>query len=190
MTGAPAPEHVGPSVRTVPNIVDVAGPSHSSTSTISRRTISRRQARLVERGPRLEQPSLEARDTPVDVILEQRSASQKRRYPRRAYFERYEKRSPDSLVMRAPSSSINFARDGVLPRCGCGGPSFVSVVSLFRRCACDAQSSGTSDSKGTSDSTGSTDSPKDDGLFFTRDCSYVSDWISKANPLTLTTRLT
>ena len=77
MAGAPAPEHIGPSVQTIPNIVDVAGLSHSSTSTISHCTISRRQACLVECGPRLEQPSLEACDTPIDVILEQWSASQK-----------------------------------------------------------------------------------------------------------------
>ena len=100
---------------------------------------------------------------------------QRHRYPRRV---RFEKRGPDSLVI--PSSSVLLARDGVLPRCGCGGSTFVRVVGLFRRCACDAPSSGT-------DSTSSTD---DDGSFFARDCCSLSDWKSQANPLILTTRLT
>ena len=92
---APAPEPVGPVGLSTRNVVDVRGTHVSSTN--SRRTMSRRQARLVEREPELEQPSLDARNTPVDAVLEQPSASQKRRrYPRRVYFEYYEKRSPDS----------------------------------------------------------------------------------------------
>ena len=149
-----AREPVGPSAS---NIVDFF-PRNNGPMPISRRTISRRQARLVQREPELEQPSLEARDTPVDVVLEQRSASQNRRYPRRVYFERYEKRSPDSLVMGAPSS-VKFARDG--NHCGCS--SVLSVVSFFPRCACnDGQSSTTSDSTGSA-------SPPTNGSFFIRD---------------------
>ena len=140
------------------NIVDLRSTKGPSTS--SRRSISRRQARLVEREPELEQPSLEARDTPVAVVLEQRSASPSHRYPRRVYFEHYEKRSPDSLVI--PSSSVIVARDGGHPHCGCSNGlsmrSIVSVVRLFDRCSCDAPSSVASASSGSTN-----------GSFFTCD---------------------
>ncbi|KAF8731475.1 hypothetical protein AX14_004837, partial [Amanita brunnescens Koide BX004] len=134
-----APEPIG---SLAPRIVDFPGPGHS---TISRRTMSRRQARLVEREPIVEQPPLESRDTPVAV--EQRSdAHQRRRYPRRVYFEHYEKRSPDSLDI--PSTShVKIARDGGHHHNGCdcnsglNMRSFVSVARLFTRCKCDGQPS-------------------------------------------------
>ena len=148
---APAPEPVGLPPR---NIVDLAG---TRASTFSRRTTSRRQARLVDREPESEQPLLEVRDTPVAVVLEQRSASQSHRYPRRVYFEHYEKRSPDSVVM-APSSSVILKRDGGRHHCcnnGLGMRSIVSVVRLFSPCACGGSSSATMGSM--------------NGSFFTRD---------------------
>jgi hypothetical protein len=135
------------------NIVDLAG---TRRSIFSRRTTSRRQARIVEREPELEQPSLEVRDTPVAVVLEQRSASQSYRYPRRVYFEHYEKRSLDSLVM-APSSSVKLKRDGGRHHGCCnnglGMRSIVSVVRLFSPCACGGPSSATMNSMNGSFST-------------------------------------
>jgi len=101
------------------------------------------EARLVQREPEIEQPSLESRDTPV--VVEQRDAGSTHRYPRRAYYEYYEKRSPDSVVAPA-SSSIKFARDGGRhhsKKCNCGNGiqmrSFISIVRRNDPCACGSQ---------------------------------------------------
>lgn len=120
------------------SLEDIALPSGSP---VSRRTFSRRQARLVQRE---EQPLLESRDAPV--VVEQRSTVPTRRYPRRAYYEHYEKRSPDSEVIPA-TSSVKVARDDGHHRshhCDCGnGLNMRSLISLVRRynpCPCESPS--------------------------------------------------
>ncbi|KAF8626080.1 hypothetical protein AX15_005089, partial [Amanita polypyramis BW_CC] len=139
-----APDSVSPPVAR--SIVDIPVPRDSTT--VSHRSLSRRRARLV--APReVDQPVLKSRDT---VLVEERNSEeshnvisqQPRRYPRRIYFEHYEKRSPSSIEMERDEPRIRIARDlsddNVLEaRCHCNSHSLrslVSVARLFERCSC------------------------------------------------------
>ncbi|KAF8626610.1 hypothetical protein AX17_006528 [Amanita inopinata Kibby_2008] len=165
------------------SIVDIPVPRDSPALGKRSRTrnTSRRLARLASsREPAPDQPFIEARDTggtlevPRTGHLREHVPQEphQRRYPRRVYYEYYEKRAPplgDPAVKRDQSNSgeVNVARheqDGmnnvIQPRCPCAsgdgsGSNLRNALSTARldpRCACENHGSEAAASAGTTDS--------------------------------------